>query len=39
MKTRAGEREKTRKWNAVLMKGLVIVILLLAIVFLAVAFI
>lgn len=38
-KTRAGEREKIRKWNAVLMKGLVIVILLLAIVFLAVAFI
>lgn len=38
-KTRISEREKTTKWNSFLMKSLIIVILLLCVVFLAVAFI
>lgn len=38
-KTRIGEREKTTKWNSFLMKSLIIVILLLCVVFFAVAFI
>ena len=38
-KTRISDREKTTKWNSFLMKSLIIVILLLCVVFLAVAFI
>ncbi|WP_165038108.1 cell wall synthase accessory phosphoprotein MacP [Enterococcus sp. ZJ1622] len=38
-KTRTGEREKTTKWNSFLMKSLIIVILMLCVVFLAIAFI
>ena len=38
-KTRIGEREKTTKWNSFLMKSLIIVIVLLCVVFFAVAFI
>ncbi|MBF8808509.1 MAG: hypothetical protein IC227_09775 [Enterococcus lacertideformus] len=38
-KTRTGERAKMTKWNSFLMKSLIIVILLLCVVFLAVAFI
>ncbi len=38
-KTRISEREKTTKWNSFLMKSLIIVILMLCVVFLAIAFI
>lgn len=38
-KTRTGERERQNKWNSFLMKALIIVILMLCVVFLAIAFI